>query len=850
MPQTLNIAVCEDEAAETVLLCDILNHSDIQNTYTVFTDADSFLASYEYRKYDLLLMDIYMKDSMTGIEAVSIIRETDADIPVAFITTSTEHALESYRLSAIGYIEKPVSAAELSNILHLAMLKKSDAPSLYVKRNKSMERLALSDIMYIEQRARQIFIHLKENEEISCYEKLSELSDQLPAELFFLPHKSYAVNLSYVTRIDTSLKCFVMADDTNIPIKRELSKSNTLQGARIMKKISAIRNIPYLTIILLTLICILLLSSKNMIMSQASYPEATIVSSAYAVVEGSDSDKEEITFPHTFKHLSPRTHVTVTTHINLNKDDPIYIKTVYSPAKVYLDDDLIYEFGRAENYPSYMKDPATEGYLIGTDGHSGDTELRIEYLSPVTRSSLTVYSPIYGAYKSLFFTLLKLNKWSFFIALLELAAGVLFIFISLMLLYHDKEVCKMIFHFGFFSLMAGMWSIGECNYTGVIVKNPTLLYLCAFIGLFSQMIPLLYFCRLAVGFKNDKPIIVIAKLLTVLDLVACVLQLSGTVALSQSMYVFHVILPLILCFLTAYIILEAVRSQNSRAKRLMVPVFILALASCAEIINYHLKFVASLSLLYQIGTLLFIIITGIIMGLNISDMLMIKRENERLIFDMNLLEHSLLEQKKYDSLITTNEQLFKKQRHDLRHQLVAIKGLANTENKQLNEYLDALIHSIPSAPASYCENRVVNSILSYYSAICRNENIALETKLIVPETDDAALDNDLCLVFGNLIENAIEACRRMDTSDSLNEKSSHFIRLHAHVHYKTLIITMDNSFDGHVTIQNGKYRSSKRDDYGIGLSSIRSVAGKYDGDVAFEAADGIFQSSVYLQIYK
>lgn len=70
MPQTLNIAVCEDEAAETVLLCDILNHSDIQNTYTVFTDADSFLASYEYGKYDLLLMDIYMKDSMTGIEAV------------------------------------------------------------------------------------------------------------------------------------------------------------------------------------------------------------------------------------------------------------------------------------------------------------------------------------------------------------------------------------------------------------------------------------------------------------------------------------------------------------------------------------------------------------------------------------------------------------------------------------------------------------------------------------------------------------------------------------------------------------------------------------------------------------
>ena len=34
MPQSLNIAICEDEAAETKLLCDILDHSDIKNSYT------------------------------------------------------------------------------------------------------------------------------------------------------------------------------------------------------------------------------------------------------------------------------------------------------------------------------------------------------------------------------------------------------------------------------------------------------------------------------------------------------------------------------------------------------------------------------------------------------------------------------------------------------------------------------------------------------------------------------------------------------------------------------------------------------------------------------------------------
>lgn len=608
-----------------------------------------------------------------------------------------------------------------------------------------------------------------------------------------------------------------------------------------------IKKIPFSAIILLILISVLLMSSKKMIMSSANYPYATKITSANAVVSASDvSDSktynEEISLPHTFKHLDARTPVTVTTHVSLKADDQIFIKTVYSPAKVYLDGDLIYEFGKAENYPAFMKDPATELYMISTDGYTGDTELRIKYLSPVTRSSLTIYPPIYGAYKSLFFTLLNIYKWSFLIAILELCAGILFVFISILLLYYDKDVCKMIFHFGFFSFMVGMWSTGECNYTGVLVKNPTLLYLCAFIGLFSQIIPLLHFCKSAVGFKNPRPIIIVAEIITILNILACILQLSGTLAFSQSMYVFHIILPITLCFLTAYIAYEFVHNQNNRAKRLMIPVGILAVASCAEIINYFTKIMSSLSLLSQIGTIIFIVIMGNIMGLNISDMVKMKKENEKLVFDMNLLENSLAEQKRYNTMITRNEEITRKQRHDLRHQLVVIKELAGDTNPTLTEYLDSLIHSIPHAPKKYCENKAVNSIISHYGAICANESIALETKLNVPESEDSVLDNDLCLVFGNLIENAIEACRRLDNDGC-------FIRLSADIRYKTLIITMDNSFDGHFKIRDGKYLSSKRNDFGIGLSSIQSVAQKYGGDTEFVAKNGVFQSSLYFQIY-
>ena len=98
----------------------------------------------------------------------------------------------------------------------------------------------------------------------------------------------------------------------------------------MIKITDKIKKIPFSAIILLILISVLLMSSKHMIMSRASYPNATKITSATAVVEASDdSDSKsfngEITLPYTFRHLDARTPVTVTTHVSLNADDQIFI---------------------------------------------------------------------------------------------------------------------------------------------------------------------------------------------------------------------------------------------------------------------------------------------------------------------------------------------------------------------------------------------------------------------------------------------------------------------------------------------------------------------------------------------
>lgn len=221
MKEKLNIAICEDTIEEEEKLTAILDESSISNNYTVFQSGEELLQNYETGKFDLLLMDIYM-GGLTGIETVTKIRTIDENVPVAFITTSTDFALESYRLSALKYIEKPYNKSEIDSTLKLAELEKANAPGLIIHKNGKQLKFNFSNIIYLETSARHLNIHFKNSEVIQFNEKLSTLLPQLETESFVSPHKSYAVNLSHVDYIDQDIKSFVMDNGDIIPIKREL----------------------------------------------------------------------------------------------------------------------------------------------------------------------------------------------------------------------------------------------------------------------------------------------------------------------------------------------------------------------------------------------------------------------------------------------------------------------------------------------------------------------------------------------------------------------------------------------------------------------------------------------------
>jgi sensor histidine kinase regulating citrate/malate metabolism len=103
-------------------------------------------------------------------------------------------------------------------------------------------------------------------------------------------------------------------------------------------------------------------------------------------------------------------------------------------------------------------------------------------------------------------------------------------------------------------------------------------------------------------------------------------------------------------------------------------------------------------------------------------------------------------------------------------------------------------------------------------------------------------DTDLCIIFGNCIENAIEACRRI--------KSEKFIKIKSKTINKILSITIDNSFDGSIKKAAGNYLSLKREGEGIGISSVKSVVRKYGESAQFDVKGNIFQVAIILPLSK
>lgn len=137
-----------------------------------------------------------------------------------------------------------------------------------------------------------------------------------------------------------------------------------------------------------------------------------------------------------------------------------------------------------------------------------------------------------------------------------------------------------------------------------------------------------------------------------------------------------------------------------------------------------------------------------------------------------------------------------------------------------------------------CNNQSLNLLFSYWHYICKQQQIYFETHIDLPGQLPIP-DLDLCILFGNCLENAVEAC------GYVKDMSQRFINVDGKIQNGSLVIVMDNSFDGFINKVNNRLKSRKKFG-GIGLKTVQAVVGKYQGSIDMEYPQNVF--SIFLKI--
>ena len=237
--------------------------------------------------------------------------------------------------------------------------------------------------------------------------------------------------------------------------------------------------------------------------------------------------------------------------------------------------------------------------------------------------------------------------------------------------------------------------------------------------------------------------------------------------------------------------------------------------------------VMSIALLFL---MLFFNAIFLLMAISINRNVRLQQENQLLS----------MQQQRYESLKAAIEEA-RQARHDLRHQLCQLAALAEEGNlEKIKAYLSGAVSRIPSLELHFCENRAADSVVGYYCALAKREQIPFSVQLDLPECLPVDEIN-LCLVLSNLLENALEASLR-------TAPARRRIELTAYLHGNSLaLIQVENTYDGVIREKDGVVQSSKRKGDGVGLQSVRHLAEKSGGVSTVTYQDGLFCAKVMLR---
>ena len=232
----MRLAIVDDESAYRRQIAELIGsvYGKADVSCFLYADGSELIRSFENGfKLDAVFLDIEMKD-VDGMTAARKIRTYSKDIPIIFLTSHTEHAMDGYEVDAFRFLSKPVNESKLAETLK--DLEKKLRVDEKIVLHKDGEELVnpVSDLIYVEAANNCVrFCFRSEKTEIRMkFTDALKMVDELSSD-FVKIHRSYYINLGHVKKLSAAE---VILDNREVlPVSRSSSseaKSRLLEYIR------------------------------------------------------------------------------------------------------------------------------------------------------------------------------------------------------------------------------------------------------------------------------------------------------------------------------------------------------------------------------------------------------------------------------------------------------------------------------------------------------------------------------------------------------------------------------------------------------------------------------------------
>ena len=244
--------------------------------------------------------------------------------------------------------------------------------------------------------------------------------------------------------------------------------------------------------------------------------------------------------------------------------------------------------------------------------------------------------------------------------------------------------------------------------------------------------------------------------------------------------------------------------------------------------------------------IIMIIVSIVLLFSNISLVSIIGRiiKDNKIRVEHEITKEKMNMQYKYYLNLQESQEKIKKLYHDMNNHIICIHNIYG-KHEIANKYIEDINNQIKGCSSIFdTKNIILDVILNEKKSICDKNDIDFLVDIDFSECGFIEI-TDICSIFSNMIDNAIEACLKIKDSN-IDKK----IKLRGTLVNRFFVIKCKNTKVNNVNSKNNKLITDKKDLFlhGIGIDSIRSSVKKYNGNVEINLDKNSFTMIIYIPI--